>query len=95
VLAAIAKCVPGDAATMHPIPGGRPLTRGGKRRNHRLHGAESGDAMRAVIVGAGPTGLYPAIALARRGHQVTVIDGDGAGRTAGSGVTRPGKDRRK
>jgi len=32
--------------------------------------------MRAVIVGAGPTGLYTAIALARRGHRVTVIDRD-------------------
>jgi 2-polyprenyl-6-methoxyphenol hydroxylase-like FAD-dependent oxidoreductase len=32
--------------------------------------------MRAVIVGAGPTGLYTAVALARRGHQVTVIDRD-------------------
>lgn len=32
--------------------------------------------MRAVIVGAGPTGLYTAIALARRGHEVTVIDRD-------------------
>src|SRR5215831_17165500 len=32
--------------------------------------------MRAVIVGAGPTGLYTAIALARRGHQVTLIDRD-------------------
>src|SRR6516162_2465986 len=35
-----------------------------------------GSSMRAVIVGAGPTGLYTAIALARRGHQVTVIDRD-------------------
>jgi 2-polyprenyl-6-methoxyphenol hydroxylase-like FAD-dependent oxidoreductase len=32
--------------------------------------------MRSVIVGAGPTGLYTAIALARRGRQVTVIDRD-------------------
>jgi len=32
--------------------------------------------MRSLIVGAGPTGLYTAIALARRGHQVTVIDRD-------------------
>jgi flavin-dependent dehydrogenase len=32
--------------------------------------------MRTVIVGAGPSGLYIAIALARRGHQVTVIDRD-------------------
>jgi flavin-dependent dehydrogenase len=32
--------------------------------------------MRTVIVGAGPTGLYTAIALARRGHEVTVIDRD-------------------
>src|SRR5207248_9034254 len=32
--------------------------------------------MRAAIVGAGPTGLYIAIALARRGHQVVVIDRD-------------------
>jgi 2-polyprenyl-6-methoxyphenol hydroxylase-like FAD-dependent oxidoreductase len=30
--------------------------------------------MRSVIVGAGPAGLYTAVALARRGHQVTVID---------------------
>jgi flavin-dependent dehydrogenase len=32
--------------------------------------------MRTVIVGAGPTGLYTAIALARRGHEVAVIDRD-------------------
>jgi 2-polyprenyl-6-methoxyphenol hydroxylase-like FAD-dependent oxidoreductase len=32
--------------------------------------------VRAVIVGAGPTGLYSAIALARRGHEVAVIDRD-------------------
>jgi flavin-dependent dehydrogenase len=32
--------------------------------------------MRAVIVGAGPTGLYTAIALARRGHEIAVIDRD-------------------
>ena len=29
-----------------------------------------------VIVGAGPTGLFTAIALARRGRDVTVIDRD-------------------
>jgi 2-polyprenyl-6-methoxyphenol hydroxylase-like FAD-dependent oxidoreductase len=32
--------------------------------------------MRLSIVGAGPTGLYSAVALARRGHQVTVVDRD-------------------
>ncbi len=32
--------------------------------------------MHVAIVGAGPTGLYTAIALARRGQQVTVIDRD-------------------
>jgi 2-polyprenyl-6-methoxyphenol hydroxylase-like FAD-dependent oxidoreductase len=32
--------------------------------------------MRTAVVGAGPTGLYTAIALARRGHEVTVIDRD-------------------
>lgn len=32
--------------------------------------------MRTLIVGAGPTGLYTAIALARRGHQIEVIDRD-------------------
>ena len=32
--------------------------------------------MRAVVAGAGPTGLYAAIALARRGHEITVIDRD-------------------
>lgn len=32
--------------------------------------------MRTAIVGAGPTGLFTAIALARRGHEVTVVDRD-------------------
>ena len=32
--------------------------------------------MQTVIIGAGPTGLYSAIALARRGHRVTLIDRD-------------------
>ena len=32
--------------------------------------------MRTVIVGAGPTGLYLGIALARRGQQVSVVDRD-------------------
>ena len=32
--------------------------------------------MRTAIVGAGPTGLYTGIALARRGHEVTLIDRD-------------------
>lgn len=32
--------------------------------------------MRTVIAGAGPTGLFTAIALARRGHAVTVVDRD-------------------
>ena len=32
--------------------------------------------MRTAVVGAGPTGLYLGISLARRGHQVTIIDRD-------------------
>jgi 2-polyprenyl-6-methoxyphenol hydroxylase-like FAD-dependent oxidoreductase len=32
--------------------------------------------MRVVVVGSGPTGLFTAMALARRGHAVTVIDRD-------------------
>jgi flavin-dependent dehydrogenase len=32
--------------------------------------------MDVAVVGAGPTGLYSAIALARRGHAVTVVDRD-------------------
>lgn len=32
--------------------------------------------MRTAIVGAGPTGLFTAISLARRGHEVTVIERD-------------------
>jgi 2-polyprenyl-6-methoxyphenol hydroxylase-like FAD-dependent oxidoreductase len=32
--------------------------------------------MRVVVVGAGPTGLFTAMVLARRGHQVTVVDRD-------------------
>ena len=32
--------------------------------------------LKTAIVGAGPTGLFLAVALARRGHQVTVVDRD-------------------
>ncbi len=32
--------------------------------------------MKTVIVGAGPTGLYLAMSLARRGHEVTLVDRD-------------------
>src|SRR5690242_10201155 len=32
--------------------------------------------MRVVVVGAGPTGLFSAMVLARRGHQVVVVDRD-------------------
>src|SRR5689334_21335829 len=32
--------------------------------------------MRVAIVGAGPTGLFSGVALARRGHQVTIVDRD-------------------
>ena len=32
--------------------------------------------MRVVVVGAGPTGLFTAMALARRGHEVSVVDRD-------------------
>lgn len=32
--------------------------------------------MRTAIVGAGPTGLYLGMALARRGHTVTIVDRD-------------------
>jgi FAD dependent oxidoreductase len=35
-----------------------------------------GWAMRVVVIGAGPTGLFTAMALARRGHEVTVVDRD-------------------
>jgi 2-polyprenyl-6-methoxyphenol hydroxylase-like FAD-dependent oxidoreductase len=45
--------------------------------------------MRAVIVGAGPTGLYTAVALARRGHDVVVIDRD-PGPDGGQGWDRKG-----
>ncbi len=32
--------------------------------------------MRVAVIGAGPTGLFTAVALARRGHHVTVVDRD-------------------
>ena len=35
-----------------------------------------GELVRTVIVGAGPTGLFTAIALARRGRAVVVVDRD-------------------
>ena len=40
--------------------------------------------MRVVVVGAGPTGLFTASALARRGHRVTVVDRDTGPRADGS-----------
>ncbi|HEX2807654.1 MAG TPA: FAD-dependent oxidoreductase [Kineosporiaceae bacterium] len=40
--------------------------------------------MRTAVVGAGPTGLYTAIALARRGHEVTVVDRDPGPQADGS-----------
>jgi 2-polyprenyl-6-methoxyphenol hydroxylase-like FAD-dependent oxidoreductase len=33
--------------------------------------------MRTVIIGAGPVGLYCGVVLARRGHEVTLVDRDG------------------
>src|SRR5690348_1806250 len=40
--------------------------------------------MRVVVVGAGPTGLYSAMVLARRGHQVVVVDRDAGPERDGS-----------
>ncbi len=40
--------------------------------------------MRTSIVGAGPTGLFLAMALARRGHQVTLLDRDAGPDLGGS-----------
>lgn len=40
--------------------------------------------MRTVIAGAGPTGLFAAIALARRGHDVIVVDRDPGPRPDGT-----------
>jgi len=46
--------------------------------------------MRAVVVGGGPTGMFCAMALARRGDEVIVVDRDpgppGSGRWARRGV---------
>ena len=39
--------------------------------------------MRTVVVGAGPSGLFTAIALARRGHEVFVVDRDAGPPAAG------------
>jgi len=40
--------------------------------------------MRVVVVGAGPTGLFTAMALTRRGHEVTVVDRDPGPQADGS-----------
>jgi 2-polyprenyl-6-methoxyphenol hydroxylase-like FAD-dependent oxidoreductase len=37
---------------------------------------EPGGILKTAIVGAGPTGLFLGLALARRGHQVSIIDRD-------------------
>jgi 2-polyprenyl-6-methoxyphenol hydroxylase-like FAD-dependent oxidoreductase len=47
------------------------------------------DLVRTAIVGAGPTGLYLGIALARRHHEVTVVDRD-AGPSADGAWPRKG-----
>jgi 2-polyprenyl-6-methoxyphenol hydroxylase-like FAD-dependent oxidoreductase len=44
--------------------------------------------MRIVVVGAGPTGLFLGMALARRGHGVTVVDRDPGPRPDGSWLRR-------
>src|SRR5215472_3519039 len=53
-----------------------PCSGSGRCHERCLHRGKRGVFMRSVVVGAGPTGLYTAVALARRGHQVTVIDRD-------------------
>jgi 2-polyprenyl-6-methoxyphenol hydroxylase-like FAD-dependent oxidoreductase len=40
--------------------------------------------VRTVVIGGGPTGLFSAIALARRGHQIVVVDRDPGPPPAGS-----------
>ncbi len=40
--------------------------------------------MNVSVIGAGPTGLFLGTALARRGHQVTVVDRDGGPRQDGT-----------
>lgn len=44
--------------------------------------------MHTAVVGAGPTGLFMAIALARRGHRVTVVDRDSGPGPDGSWARR-------
>jgi 2-polyprenyl-6-methoxyphenol hydroxylase-like FAD-dependent oxidoreductase len=44
--------------------------------------------MRVVVVGAGPTGLFTGMALARRGHRVAVLDRDSGPRADGSWARR-------
>jgi 2-polyprenyl-6-methoxyphenol hydroxylase-like FAD-dependent oxidoreductase len=34
--------------------------------------------MKALVAGGGPVGIFTAIALARRGHEVTFVDRDPA-----------------
>ena len=71
--AAAAGCVPRCGCR---AAGSGPRGRCRRHGERCLHRGKRGIFMRSVIVGAGPTGLYTAIALARRGHQVTVIDRD-------------------
>ena len=44
--------------------------------------------MRVVVVGAGPIGLFCGMTLARRGHQVTLVDRDGGPEADGSWARR-------
>ena len=63
--AAIAKCVIGNAAAVHPIPDEWAAYRVANDTTIAFTGAKERAGMRANIVGARPTRLYTAIASAR------------------------------
>src|SRR5690349_19868875 len=59
----------------------------GRRRAHDglvLAREGAGGAMHVAVIGAGPTGLFLGCGLARRGHDVTVVDRDEGPRADGS-----------
>jgi 2,4-dienoyl-CoA reductase-like NADH-dependent reductase (Old Yellow Enzyme family) len=73
----IRPCVGANQGCVDRMVGGLPITcfhNPDVGREHRLDDAAAADAQRVLVVGGGPAGLAAALAAARRGHEVTLVE---------------------